>query len=234
MAVDQHASGLHLIQGLQVGGDLRQRVETAWGVEFADMRRDHGARAPGEADRVLHVAAERQNRFGQRRGQFQFQWRDAASQTQRTRLVGNDPIHRIVGGAHDGTVVVQERIGEMAQAALRFMLVGQHRLAGEVARGRHQRSAEVVQQQGMQRRVGQQTADLCETGRDQRRQSRIAAFGQQHDGAGRRSDEAFLFRRNVHDGAQGLAVTHHHRQRFGRARLAFAQAGDRRIAGGIA
>ena len=99
---------------------------------------------------------------------------------------GTPAITRYTGssaGRTMGRSVVQEGIGEMREAGLRFGVVGQHRFAGEVARGGDQRPAEVVQQQIVQRRVGQQAADFRQAGGDVFGQRRIGTLGQQHDGA---------------------------------------------------
>ena len=61
---------------------------------------------------------------------------------------------------------MQEGVGEMSEAGLRVVVVGQHRLAGEVARGGDQRPAEIGEQQVVQWRVGQEAADFREAGGD--------------------------------------------------------------------
>ena len=99
-------------------------IFTPGAVQVADMRRNHHPLAPCQRYRVLHVAARRQQRSGQFRGKFEFQRRRAAPGPDGPRLSRHGADNRVVRGADDGTVVVQEGVrhvdgpGEQAPAVV--------------------------------------------------------------------------------------------------------------------
>ena len=109
----------------------------------------------------------------------------SAPQPQRTRppaMSGRPGHRRAARSAGRGA----ESPRRHAQAPLHGLAVGQHRLAADVGRGRHQRRPEIVQQHVVQRTVGQHHADLgqsrCDaagTPRRPRRPARSAAGGAQ-------------------------------------------------------
>ena len=55
-------------------------------------------------------------------------------------------IARVVRRALDGAVMMQQGLGDVRQALVDVGIFRQHRFAAHVARGRHQRPAEFVQQ----------------------------------------------------------------------------------------
>ncbi len=62
--------------------------------------------------------------------------------------------------------MVQEAVRDMREPLFDLAVIGQHRFAADVGRGGHQRPAELVQQQVMQRAVGQHHAELVQARRD--------------------------------------------------------------------
>jgi len=120
--------------------------------------------------------------------------------------------------------VQQEAVGDLAQARHRLVIVRRERFVGEVAGGHHERPrAQPVQQQDVQRRVGQHDAVHCRVRRDRVREWRIIAPVHEHDrrlGAGqqRLGDVG-----DLREAADGREVGRHHCQRLGLAVLALAQ-----------
>jgi len=78
----------------------------------------------------------------------------------------------LVAAPFDRPIVDQQRIGDRAEPRQRVVVEVGDGLVAEVARGHHQRPAELPQQEHMQRRVGQHHADGREAGRHGRRQRR--------------------------------------------------------------
>ena len=113
----------------------------------------HRAPLPSQRNGILHMSADGKDRFGQSFGQIDFQWRDPAPEPDRARLAADDAHDGIVGGADDRSVVMQKRIGYRSETCLRFCVIGQHRLAADIARCRDQGPAECVQHKSVQRTV---------------------------------------------------------------------------------
>ena len=76
---------------------------------------------------------------------------------------------------------MQERIGHVRNACRGLGRIGEHGLAADVAGGRDERTAELAEQQLVQRAVRQEDADLAQTGRHLRREVEPRTGPQQHD-----------------------------------------------------
>jgi hypothetical protein len=79
--------------------------------------------------------------------------------------------------------VVQESVGHVGKARLSVLRFGQYRLAAQVSGGRHERRAEILKQQVVQRTVGQHQRKLTQARRDARRHRGVCAPRCEHDRA---------------------------------------------------
>ena len=134
---------------------------------------------------------------------------------------------------------MQEGVRDAGEPGLGLGDVGEHGLAADVARGGDQRTGEAVEQQLVQRAVGQHDADLAQSGCDVGREAR-AGCGAHEDDRSRGIEQRGLRRRLEFE--RGTQVQQavvapprvHDRQRLVGAALALAQARDghgaRRIA----
>ncbi len=172
VCVAQDDFGAHVVESLQVRRHLREHLLAAQRAHVPDVRRHDDAPVPGQRDRRLQVTADGQHGPWHGTRQFEFQRRDAAPQADGTGTTRNDAHDGVVGGPRDRAVVVQEGVRNLGETLLCFRRGRQHGFAAHVAGRRDQRSAEVVQQQLVQRAVRQEDTDLGEARCDVRRKSR--------------------------------------------------------------
>ena len=192
MGITDHGRCADIIQGLQVVNGLLEDRLAAGTAHVADVRRDHDPVPPGQRNGVFHVPAHGQDRLRQCEGQFLLHRGAAATRSQGSRSVPNNPENGIVRRSHDRPVVVQAGVGHMAEPALDRCRRGQYGLSAQVRGGGDQGGAEIIQQQVMQRTVGQHNADFAQTGCDQRRQAAVRPGLRQHDGPLRREQQVRL------------------------------------------
>ncbi len=112
------------------------------------------------------MPADGEQRHGLPPGQGQLDRCTATPEPQWPHAVTDAAIHRIVRRAHDRAVVVQESIGNGIEAMRRLVVPGEHRFAADIAGRCDQRGAEGLEQQLVQRAVGQEGADFRQRGRD--------------------------------------------------------------------
>ena len=144
MGIADDTPRLDTVERLQIGDHLFEDPEAARAVEFADMRRDHHAAAPAERDRALHVPADGQHRFGETRHGSSISSGAMPRPMRIGRGCSGDHAHDgIVGRPHDRPVVMQKAVGHLCQPRCGFGIVGDHRLAADIAGGRDQRPAEI-------------------------------------------------------------------------------------------
>ncbi len=129
----------------------------------------------------------------------------------------------------------EEAVGDLAEPRHRLVVVGRQRLVGEVAGGHHQRAgAEAIEQQDVQRRVGQQHAVGCRVGRDGVRQRGGIVAVHDHDRSLRPGQQRLREVAHMREAADRRQVGRHHRQRLRLTVLPRAQATDRRDVVGVA
>ncbi len=134
-------------------------------LEVADVRPDVGPRTGGQGERVLQLGADGQDHLARRQRHRQVQRvGGVAAPAPDDRLAGaSRPTHhpgdRVVVAGPDPAVVGQEGVGDPGQPDERLVVVGDQRLVGEVAAGQDERSADRLEEQVMERRVGQEEAD---------------------------------------------------------------------------
>lgn len=158
-------------------GDAAQPVDrTAEGalggevVHVADVRGEPGPAALAQAEGVLQVTADGE-RGADRQREGDRQRSVPARTADRELLAVADPHHRVVARDVDRAVVGQPGVGERGEPDQRLGVVGDDRLAREVAAGQHQqpgagRVAGQAEQQVVQRRVGQHHAQVRAARRD--------------------------------------------------------------------
>jgi hypothetical protein len=97
--------------------------------------------------------------------------------------MGRDPFNAVVEAAADVAVMHHESVGEAGEFRPRLVISDDLRLAREIAGGHHQRGPEAVEQQVMERRVGQHPAERRLPGGKEVGQGR-PVFLQKNDGGG--------------------------------------------------
>ena len=196
------------------------------------MRRDQHAVTGGDRDGVLEIGPRRQQRAFKRRLEPQFGRCIAPPEAQRPGAAGDRTEHGIIRRPADRPVMMQEGVGHRAEAGGDALGIGEHRLAAAVRRGRDQGPAERLQQQVVQRRIGQHEPDLAEAGCDGGCKPACGFLLHEHDGAPGRAQQRELPLARPRKVREGLGD--HHRQRLRRPVLALAQPRDGLLIGGIA
>ena len=128
----------------------------------------------------------------------------------------------------------QDGIGDIGEDMLRLVVVDQLRLVGEVAAGHHQKVVMVIEQQVMQRCVGEHGADAVLPRGDRWGERASGVWPEQDDGGCGAQQVRGLAGRDDAVPAQAGERARHHRERLGRSALAFPQAADGRLVGGEA
>ena len=88
---------------------------------------------------------------------------------------------RVLAAPVDRTVVAEERVGDPAEPLARLVVVVGDRLVRAVAARHHERSAEVGEQQVVERRVREHHAEPRAARRDRRSDRRVRAPAHEHD-----------------------------------------------------
>ncbi len=153
---------VHPVEAAEVANHLCEDVPGAGAFEVADMGRDHRPPFPAQRDRVFEMTAHGEHRGGEGEGEVALERGEAAAETQGSRRTAAHPHHRIIGRAEDGAVVMEEAVGDGGKAAARRLVLGDDRLAADIGGGRHQRKAERIEQEMMERAVGEEGAHLGE------------------------------------------------------------------------
>ncbi len=147
---------LEIEQALEVSqvrfeGAVRQQV-----FEIAGVGSDVGAPAAGEGEGVLELGAHGEKRLGRRDRQVERIRRVAAAAPDQALPPVDDSRHRVVVAGADLAVVGQERVGDTRQPLQRLGVVRGQRFVGKVAARQDDRPAQALEQQVVQRRVGQE------------------------------------------------------------------------------
>ena len=195
---------------------------------------DPGARVPREAERRLQLGAAGEDR---RRGaprQRQARRHVAARAAQQHRAPVGDPDHRVVGAGADRPVVEQDLVGDPGEPRLRVAVLERDRLVGDVARGHHERHAEVGEQQVVQRRVGEHQPELARARGDGRRDRRAVPPRREHDRPLARAQQPQRLVAQLDEARRGRDVPDHQRERLLLAVLARAQRRHRPLVRGHA
>ena len=161
MRIVDNALRAHAVQLLQIVRDLRKHLPSARTRELADVRRDHGAIAPGKRHGGFRVGTDRERRHRRAPGKLELERRRTASQSQRSHAIPDHTHHRIVRRSNDRTVMVQEAIGHVSEARLGIQRLREDRLAAHIPGSRDQRGAKIREQQVVQRTVGQHDSEIA-------------------------------------------------------------------------
>ena len=138
--------------------------------------------------------------------------------------------HRVVRARVDRAVVEEHEVGDAREPRERVVVLVRDRLVGDVAARHHQRLAGVGEQQVVQRRVGQQHAEVGRARRDRGGDRRVGPARREHDRAVAAGQQRRLLVGQRDERARRGDVAHHHRERLVLAVLARPQRRDRRLA----
>jgi hypothetical protein len=217
-----------------------ERVDGAHVVHVADVLADPGVSAAGERAGVLQVGAGGQHRRHLER-QGQRQRRVPPGAADRQLCPGDVPAHRIVARHPDAAVVAQPGVGQRGEPGQRIGVVGDDRLAGQIAGGHHQhvRTGWVAgqpEQQHVQSRVGQHHTQvgIVRCHRVGHAVAGAGAPGQQDDRPADAGEQVLLARRERDQPPGGIQVGGHHSERLAAPALAGTQLGDRSGVAGVA
>ncbi len=121
---------------------------------------EEGAVPAAEAERVLQLRAAGQHRPAEAAGHGERLRHVTPGAAQHGLPAAERADHRVVGPDMDRPVVGEEHVRDAAQPGQGVLVPVGDRLVGDVAAGQHHRSAEVAEQQMVQRGVGQHHAQL--------------------------------------------------------------------------
>ena len=220
----------------EVGEPVREGAVGREVLEVAVVGRHVGAPAAREGERVLELGAHGEQRHRRRDRQRQGLGRVPAGAAHDGLAPGDHARDGIVVAGPDLPVVGEEPVREAAQPREGIRVVRGQRLVREVPGGEDERPAHGLEQQVVERRVGQEDAQAPVPGRDGRGQRGLAVPPrlEQDDRAGRTLEEPALQRADAAQRPGGGEVPDHDRERLGPAALAVAQAADRGVVGRVA
>ena len=229
-------SGSRARSRAEVGEAVGERPVRGQVLEVAVVRCDVGPPAAGEGERVLQLGADRQQRPRGRDRQRERLGRVPPAAPDDRRPSGDDPRDRVVVAGPDLPVVDEERVGEAGEALRGVGIVGGQRLVGEVARGEDEGPPDGLEEEMVERGVGQEDPEAGVPGRNRRGQARLApaAGDEEDDRAFRAVQQASLDGADTGERLRGRHVGDHDRERLGPATLAVAQRSDGRLVGGVA
>ncbi len=163
------------------------------GVEVTEMRREKCLCAECDAERALQLCADGEDRLRRPHRQRHRVGRKPTGAAERERRSDD----RVLAAPVDRAVVAQERIGDPAEPLACLVVVVRDRLVGAVAARHHERSAEVADQQVVQRCVGKHHAEPGIAGRDGAGDRRAVPPAQEHDRPPARLEQLTLVRVDV-------------------------------------
>ena len=135
-------------------------------VEVADVRTQPGLVARGQAERVLEVRPAGEDRPPHGPAQADGPGHVPARPAEDRGPARDHARDRVVAAVLDLAVVGQEEVGDAAEPGERLAVLHRHRLVRQVPRGHHQRPPRGLEQQVVERRVGEDQADERIAGRD--------------------------------------------------------------------
>ena len=228
--------GLQGQQPREVGQAVRERPVRGQVLEVTVVGRDVRPAAAGQRERVLELCPHREERDGRGHGQ-RHGFRGIAARPANDGLpAGDDAGDGVVVPRPDLAIVGEEAVREPGQPRQRVVVVGGQGLVGEIARGQHHGASERLEQQVVQRRVGQEDAQPPVAGRNGRGEAwQPAPTGsQQDDRPGGAREQRPL---QCPDAAQGLdrgGVPDHDGERLRPPALAVPKAAHRVLVGRVA
>ncbi len=219
-------------------GERAQRLVIG---QVAEVRRTHRPPPVREAHRVLLLGATGEHGPGEARLVPDRFRRVTPRAAHRQRAAGPWPHHRVVGAHVDRPVVGEERVGDAGQAREGVVVGEREGFVGDVAAGEHQRCGDGVQQQVVQRGVGQHQAEFPVAGRDGLGDggggggvpTGVGAVLQQDDGGLPAGEQAFGEVVDVAQRAGGVQGGHHDGERLVRPVFAGAQCRGGLLVGGV-
>ena len=189
------------------------------------------ARAPLATQNVLLSSAPHASSGRAVPRQRQRAGHEPARAAQQQRAPARDgPQHRVVRARVDRAVVAEHEVGDAREPRERVLVLVRDRLVGDVAARHHQRLAGVGEQQVVQRRVGQQDAEVGAARRDRGGDRRVGAARREHDRAVAPGQQRGLLVGQRDERTRRGDVAHHHRERLVLPVLARPQRRDRRLA----
>ena len=213
---------------VRLEGPIRQQI-----LEVAGVRRHVSAPAARQREGVLELGADRQNGLRSRDRQGERLRGVASGAADQALAPVHDPCHRVVVAGPYLSVVREERVGDSRQPLQRLGVVRGQRLVGEVPAGQHDRPAQPLEEQMVQRRVRQEESDAAVQGRGALRLGVDHAVGErrlpvraplhQHDRPRRGSKQRLFPSREIGLAPRRLDVPNHHRERLRPAMFAVSQ-----------
>jgi hypothetical protein len=169
------------------------------GVEIAKVGREERLLAARDAERALQLGAGRDQRAFHRKRKPK-RLRGVAPRAAEGKPGARD---RILTAPVDRPVVSEEGVGDPGKPRVRLLVFERDRLVGAVPAREHERTAEVVAQDVVERGVGEHQAKPGGSRRDRRGDRRVRAPPNQDDGVCGRAQQSELFVGEVGDLAGG-------------------------------
>ena len=218
--------GAHAVERREMLDRLEERGVRGEVLEVAEMVARHDRRTLRDGDRALQLGSEGEDRSAGLEGKRQGFGRVAARAAQHLESTSRDPSDRVVAADVDRTVVRQQPVDERCEPRRRVVVLVGDGLVAEVAARHDQRTADVREQQMVQRAVGQHQPELGQPRSDGVDDDRVSASTGQHDRSARRRQRARHLVIQLDHSLCRREVADHHRERLVVAGLAAAQLGN--------
>ncbi|MEJ2492478.1 MAG: hypothetical protein P8Y84_12820 [Desulfuromonadales bacterium] len=201
-------------------------------LQITDVLAEKSTVATRQADGVLQLRADRQNRRGGDRQGHRARHITAGSPEQQ-RLPGHHPGDRIIGPHVNPPIMAEKGIGHGRQALAGFFVLIGNRFIGKIGTGHDQGTKRLREEQMMKRRIGQHDAEISVIGGKTRRQAMSGPFLHQHDRSFHTGQKPRLEVVDKGQFARRRQVFDHQGERFFIALFTAAQRRDGGFVGGI-
>ena len=158
--------GVYAEEPLGALDGLLERANGVEALEVADVRAEVGGVADTDTEGVLEMSAAGQDRPFERLPHRYPPGHVAAGPPKDDGPSGQNARDRVVRGRFDLPVVQEEEVGDASELLERVAVAVSDGLVGEIARGHHQRSTHLGEEQVMQGGVRQDQAHERVAGRD--------------------------------------------------------------------
>ena len=172
--------GPHSEERLEMLDPLGERAKRLVVLQVPDVMADPGATALGDTKGVLQLGPTGEDR--RRRPERQIARNVAARPPQEQRAIHNHAKHGIVGPSLDRPVVHEEQVRDPRKPLQCVLVAVGDGLVRDVRARHHQHRARVIEQQVVERRVGQHHAELSRGRRDRVGDRRAGPARREHDG----------------------------------------------------
>jgi hypothetical protein len=233
MQVMGHDLRVDVEQPAEMLDALGERAQGLGVLQVPDVVGDKGVAILGQAERVLQFGPAGQHGTGEPAGHRDGFGDIAAGPPDEHRPATEHPGDGVIRPDVNGPVVGEERVRDPAEPGQHLVIVVDDRLVGAVPAGQHDRTGGGLEQQVVQRSVGQHDAERAVPGGGRRGDAGARAPGEQHDGTAGTGQQGRRYRVDLAQPPHRGQVRGQDRERLVLAVLACPQLRDGLLVGRV-